>query len=243
MKNLIRTAVASAVALSVGVAVLPSATYAASSSDVSAAGRMNPDHRRGPGVVGEVTAVTQNGDGTGTITLTIAKPPVERPNVVRHLAQNDESNIPVAGSSIVIAYTSETKFSINGEESSAASLAVGTTVRVVAGRAGDELLPAKIVTTDVRKSADMKKHRGFSGIVSAIDATANTMTVQFPGRNDERPAVTVTVVYSDSTKFVKDGETSSESAVTVGANVQFNGTLSTDSGSVKVSDVTRINLK
>ncbi|MEK9155433.1 MAG: hypothetical protein AAB839_02175 [Patescibacteria group bacterium] len=242
MKNLTRAALASAVALSVGVAVLPATTFAASSSDVSAAGRSNPDHRRGPGVVGEVTAVTQNGDGTGTITLTIAKPPVERPNVVRHLAQNDDSNIPDAGSSIVIAYTSETKFSINGEESSAANLAVGTTVRVVAGRAGDELLPAKIVTTDVRKPADMKKHRGFMGIVSAIDATANTMTVQFAGRN-ERPATTVTVVYSDSTKFVKSGETSNEAAVTVGATVQFNGTLSADSGTVKVSDVTRINLK
>lgn len=245
----IRTALlGSASALAVGAAVLPATTFAAESGSSHSAhheGTQRPP--RGPhGVVGTVSNVSVNADGVGTFQLTIVAPPkpenlpaagTNRPRPMGMMEQA-RANMPKPGETITINVTSDTKFMINGQESTAAGLSDGTTVRVLGGGKDSGDRTAKLVTTSV-----IPPTRGFVGTVSAIDTGANTMTVSFPA-TDKHAAATVTVQYSDTTKFVENGATNvTESSVSTGDKVRFDGTLSKDSGSPTVTNVRMIGIQ
>lgn len=246
----IRTALlGSASALAVGAAVLPATTFAAESGSSQTAhhdGMQRPP--RGPrGVVGTVSNVSVNADGVGTLQLTIVAPPkpenmpaADDSSHHRPLAMflHNHPDLPKPGETITINLTSDTKYMIDGQESTAAGLTSGTTVRVLGGGKDSDDRTAKLITTTL-----MPPMRGFMGTVSAIDTGANTMTVSFPA-TDKHAAATVTVQYSDSTKFVeKDVTNVTESSVTVGDKVRFDGKLSTGNGTSTVTDVHMIGIK
>lgn len=234
----IRTALlGSASALAVGAAVLPATTFAAESGSSRHAhheGTQRPP--RGPrGVVGTVSNVSVNADGVGTLQLTVSVPP--NPEAGRAFERN-HPHMPEPGDVLTIKVTGDTKYMINGQESTASSLTSGATVRLLGGGKNSDDYTAKLITTDL-----IPPTRGFKGTVSAIDTSANTMTVSFPA-TDKHDAASVTVQYSDSTKFLqKDTANATESSVAVGDKVRFDGTLSTDSGTLKVTDVHVIGIK
>lgn len=245
----IRTALlGSASALAVGAAVLPATTFAAESGSSQTAhhdGMQRPP--RGPrGVVGTVSNVSVNADGVGTLQLTIVAPPkpenasttdARHPHAMGMMEQT-RANMPKPGETITINVTSDTKYMVNGQESTAAGLTSGTTVRVLGGGKDSDDRTAKLITTTL-----MPPMRGFMGTVSAIDTGANTMTVSFPA-TDKHAAATVTVQYSDSTKFVeKDVTNVTESSVAVGDKVRFDGKLSAGNGTATVTDVHMIGIK
>ena len=245
----IRTALlGSASALAVGAAVLPATSFAAESGSSQAAhhdGMQRPP--RGPrGVVGTVSNVSVNTDGVGTLQLTIVAPPkpanmpvadASHPHPIAMFERN-HPDMPKPGETITINVTGDTKYMVNGQESSAAGLANGATVRVLGGGKDSDDHTAKLITTDL-----MPPMRGFKGTVSAIDTSANTMTVSFPA-TDKHAAATVTVQYSDSTKFVeKDVANVTESSVAVGDKVRFDGKISTGNGTATVTDVHIIGIK
>lgn len=245
----IRTALlGSASALAVGAAVLPATTFAAES------GTSHPAHHdgtqrppRGPrGVVGTVSNVSVDSTGVGTVQLTIVAPPKPEnmpaadANHPRPLAmlQHNHPDLPKPGETITINVTADTKYMVNGQESTAAGLTSGTTVRVLGGGKDSDDKTAKLITTDL-----MPPMRGFMGTVSAIDTSANTMTVSFPA-TDKHAAATVTVQYADNTKFVeKDVVNVTESSVTIGDKVRFDGKFSDANGTPTVTDVHMIGIK
>lgn len=245
----IRTALlGSASALAVGAAVLPATSFAAESGSSQAAhhdGMQRP--ARGPrGVVGTVSNVSVNSAGVGTLQLTVVAPP--KPTNMpaaeashshsRGMMNQGHQNMPKPGETITINVTSDTKYMVNGQESSAAGLTNGATVRVLGGGKDSDDRTAKLITTDL-----MPPMRGLGGTVSAIDTGTNTMTVSFPA-TDKHAAATVTVKYSDSTKFVeKDVANVTESSVAVGDKVHFDGKISTSNGTSTVTDVHLIGIK
>lgn len=146
--------------------------------------------------------------------------------------------MPKPGEVITINVTGDTKYMINGQESTAAGLTSGATVRVLGGGKDSDDRTAKLITTDLKPPM-----RGFVGTVSAIDTGANTMTVSFPA-TDKHAAATVTVQYSDSTKFVKKNASNiTEASVSTGDKVRFDGKLSTSNGTSTVTDVHTIGIK
>lgn len=238
MKLLSRAVLGSILALSVGVAVVPLSTFAATSSVENPSGRrMHHDHHR-MGAIGDVVAITPKSDGMGTISLKIAQPPTDHPAKFRAVAQVRPNDLPVPGSVVEIPYDQNTKFVIDGKESSVSNVSIGTRVRIVAGKHGDETYPAKLVTT---KLPSPKKF-DFMGTVSTVNTSANTMMVSFRGRGDKE-AVTVNVVYSDSTSFAKNHDAATESSLIVGAKVHFDGKLLKDDETISVTDVTKIDVE
>lgn len=154
------------------------------------------------------------------------------------MIQSNHQDLPKPGETITINVTGDTKYMIDGEESTAAGLTSGTTVRVLGGGKDSDDRTAKLVTTDLTSPM-----RGFVGTVSAIDTAANTMTVSFPA-TDKHAAATITVQYSDTTKFVEKGATDvTESSVVAGDKVHFDGTFSANDGSPTVTNVRTIGIK
>jgi hypothetical protein len=67
--------------------------------------------------------------------------------------------------------------------------------------------------------------------------------VLFPA-TDKHAAATVTVKYSDSTKFAeKDVANATESSIVVGDAVRFDGTFSNESGTPTIANVHHVGIK
>lgn len=149
-----------------GVAAVPALTHAQSAADSTDATLVSQQHdvaRKHPahpmmGPVGDVTAVTVNEDGSGSLTMTLAQRPVHPEtlpeDVLKKITdriekfQEKHPDFPKPGDSVTIPFTSDTKFMVDGKEVSASELSVGTTVRVL-GANMQENSPAKVVTDRV----------------------------------------------------------------------------------------------
>lgn len=240
MKNVTRAVIASAVILSVGVAVLPSITLAASGNRPSSSMRHErPDRDRAGGMMGDITAINANSDGTGTITVTTVKPMPGRPG---HDFRDDgraDRALPVPGSSVTITYNADTVFMIKGDEGSVANLAVGDRIRFNGAQKDGEILPVRRITTDLQP---MRAHRGIMGTVTAVDTGANTLTILSTAHKNH-DARTITVQYSESTTFGDDGDAATESDVHVGDSVHVVGKITTSGNSVAITDVRHIEMK
>ncbi len=247
----IRTALfGSASALVIGVAIMPAITFAADRHANSGHhdSIIGEHHRpRGlMGLVGTVSAISVDSSGVGTVTITVDAMPWKNNQRVKKAVDrflDNHPNFPKPGDSIAVKVDSGTKYMINNVESRASSLTIGTKVRVLGGGKSTDHKTAKLLTTNLQPP--MHGHapmHGHVGTVSSFNTTNNTMTVSMPAKGDH-PATTITVNYTDSTKFRQNKTASSESALAVGATVRFGGKVSTTSGVVSVSNVKFINIK
>lgn len=213
---LFKTGVLSAVsALTIGATVFPFTSLASESSGDDSA-QQSDVRRNAPrlgmmGPVGEVTAVSDAGDGTGTITLTLKAPerPEDAPELTDSMLEKiqermetffaEHPDAPKPGDSVTVAYDSETKFMIGGEEVSVADVTVGAMVRALGTKLNTNEA-AEVITDALRPPMGEGEHpgqhgrddrngqrpRGMIGEVASIDSDANTVTITLPDDSDEK---------------------------------------------------------
>lgn len=237
---------ASAVTLGAGIAP---AAFAAETSGDASSHVMGDRNLRPPmmGPVGTVSAVTQNGDGTGTVTLTLEARPENAPRPTGEAAEHVQDRIerfreehpdaPKPGDSVTVNYDDSTKFMINGTEASASELTVGTKVRVLGARF-DSDTAAKVITTDVKPPAG-RMHRGITAVIESVDAATNSFKVLLPARG-EHEAQVILVQYSDDTTFKNGQDDATENDLSAGDRVQVNGKLNVEEGTVSIGDVKNV---
>ena len=144
---------ASGLALTLGVTALPALTLAAESVDAGSGhmqhqGQMQNGHaRRHMGMVATLSSMTDNGDGTGTLTLTIVKVPKLPQGGQQSQTNADRPAMPKVGDSITVNYDQNTKFGLGGNrEATVDDLTVGQTLRLMMGK------PAEGSTTPTLKA-------------------------------------------------------------------------------------------
>ena len=240
----IRTALlGSASALAVTALALPTTSFASNgqgNSDQSALharGFESPRPARGPrGVIGSVSGISVDSSGNGTLKLTITKAPEFK--VSEHSKHRPRHFEPLnVGDTVTININSETKFMINGVESTANNLENGSVVRVLGGGKNTDSKTARLITTNLQVPTP-----GQAGTVTNIDTNENVMTISFPATK-ELSAGTAIVEYSDNTLFLHKGTRVTESSVAVGSLVHFNGQISDDDDSKTFINVEVIGIR
>ena len=200
---------AAAAALGAGLAPAAFAEESSSSSQTSVVQEAGNRQTR-PGMMGPhgtVTAIDDHGDGSGTITLTLTLP--ELPD--RANAQDDDRaadreekmneffdahpDMPRPGDDVTVAYNKETKFVLDGKESSAADVSVGMTITAHGVRPDSD--DAAVMITDATRPPmargnmhgargdDRRGPRGVIGEVARVDDDAHTVTITLPSDHDE----------------------------------------------------------
>ncbi len=209
MKNtlLFKTAVLGAAsAFTIGAAAVPFASFASEASGEVTVQQNGPrgNQQRGiGGPYGTVTGIDDHGDGTGTITLTLAVPerPVDAPALDEDVLARIESRIeaffekhpdaPRPGDSITVEYDSETKFMIGGEEASVDDVTVGMSIAAHGVRPETDEAAALITDAAPRPRGEHgrpgqqgERSRGMIGEVASVDADENTVTITLPDESD-----------------------------------------------------------
>lgn len=211
MKNtlLLKASALSAVSvLVVGAAVVPFTSFASESSRNEStrsahAGqrlRMNAEMH---GAYGLVTAVQDSGDGTGTITVNLRIPeeqdlaPTVNDSILEKMKEHWESffsehpDAPQPGDDLTLAYDSDTRFFVGGEDVSASAITVGMTVHV-AGVTTDGEQAVRAVSDSprpLRGEGGRFRSHGVIGEVLSVDTDANTVTISVPDESDDAFAV------------------------------------------------------
>jgi hypothetical protein len=207
MKNTLllkATVLGAASALTIGAAAVPFVSFASEPSSANAAQHDGPrGNQPGRGMMGPhgtVTSIDDRGDGTGTITLTLAVP--ERPEGAPELDASALEKIearmeaffeahpdaPRPGDSMTVAYDSTTKFMIGGKEASAADVTVGMSMFAM-GVKPESGEAAKLITDAARPPRSEngprgERPRGMVGEVVNVDTDANTVTITLPDDSD-----------------------------------------------------------
>ncbi|MEK7105647.1 MAG: DUF5666 domain-containing protein [Patescibacteria group bacterium] len=242
----------------VGALALGFSTLAPIASAQGNDGQHDEHVRRGPGIIADITSVSLDNEGVGSLTLTVVDvPPRDQKHedrVVPIGVSYDELKgrvpggefkgkltppvLPEVGSSITVAVNASTKVMVDGEEGTTADLTTGLRVRIFGSLSADGTVTAKLINTDLSKG----KHHRAGAEVSAVDTEANTFTVELKPFKDHE-AASATVNYSDNTVFYfgKDGQ-ASESDLSVGSKVHFKGTVVVDDNGVSFTDVTEVHL-
>ena len=175
----------------------------------------------------ELQDVDDNGDGTGTLTVTLAANP--------HLRSGDVNNlIGDEGDELTVTYDENTRFvrRFNGE-ATVDEFVEGDLLFVV-GRVNDDgTISARLVKDSNIWMRGVARH---AGEVTAIDTTNNEITV-VPARSEDDSVTGIVVEYDDDTAFKKDGETVTESDVEVGDIIHVRGTAHASGGTLTIVDV------
>ncbi len=181
----------------------------------------------------ELTDLDDNGDGTGSLSVTLTENP--------HLRADDVNNlVGEAGDELVITYDEHTNFvrKFNGE-ATVDEFVPGDALFIV-GRVNDDgTIEARLVkdTSMWRRNVAQR-----AGEISSIDTSANTLTLEPLGNSPKfEGGVDITVTYSDSTEFVERGEESvTEDDLEVGDVVRVFGTARLGESGLEISDVSKI---
>lgn len=105
----------------------------------------------------------------------------------------EHPDAPRPGDSLTVAYDSETKFMIGGEEASAADVTVGMSIFAMGVKPeSDEA--AKLITDAARpphgeNGPRDERPRGMIGEVTSVDTDANTVTITLPDDSDGKFSV------------------------------------------------------
>mgnify|MGYP001605375546 FL=1 len=200
----------------------------------------------------ELNDIQVNEDGSGIMTVTLVANP--------HLREGDVNNlIGTEGEERTVIFSAdETTFvrKFNGE-TTPDEFSAGDSLMIVGRVNDDNTISARLV-----KDADIWRTNASQrfGEVTAIDTSTNTITLSgrsghggntlettaFLGLRDRSgdEGQTVTVTYSDSTTFTKDGETVSETTVVVGDRIRVRGTATiSSSGTLSITSVDSIWIK
>jgi len=214
-------------------------------SDVENEARIIVALRRGPhiylkartrGFAAELTDIDDNGDGTGSLTVTLLKN--------EHLRTGDVNNlIGVEGDEITVTYDTNTRIvrRFNGE-TTVDEFVEGDLLFVVGRYNDDGTVSARLVKDNNIWRLGVAR-RG--GEVTDIDTSSNTITVD-PVEGDETTAEVseIVVSYSDDTEFHKDGEVVTEDDIAEGDVIHVRGTMHlSEGGTLTIDSVIAIGIE
>lgn len=175
----------------------------------------------------ELQDVDDNGDGTGTLTVTLVANP--------HLRSGDVNNlVGDEGDELEVTYDENTNFvrRFNGE-ADVDEFVEGDLLFIV-GRVNDDgTVSARLVKDNNIWQRGVARH---AGEVTAVDTSDNEITV-VPARSEDDSVTSITVEYDDDTVFKKDGETVSEDDIAVGDIIHVRGTAHASGGTLTIVDV------
>lgn len=171
-----------------------------------------PEHQ--PAIPFEITAISDNGDGSGTISGTLQ-------NVPNQMSDEEGTD---EGGAVTINYTSETKFIMDHEETTVDAYEVGDTAFVVG------IIDFQTMTIDARSIVDKRFPLRFHlGKVVDMDTTSNWILVKSLRPNEGAENDYSYITYDDATSFNEDGEVVDESAITIGDKIHVVGDIDWDS--------------
>lgn len=164
-----------------------------------------------PAIPFEITGITDNGDGSGSIQGILERVP-ERLTQEKGVQEGD---------AVTVTYSPETKFMVQHEEGSIGSFAVGDVAFALGVMDVDSMTVEARAVVD--KPLPPKMHLGE---VVEVDTGANTILVKSLRADQDEYAY---VTYDEETSFKEDGEESDESAVSVGDKIHLEGTFNWES--------------
>lgn len=171
-----------------------------------------PEHQ--PAIPFEITAISDNGDGSGTISGTLQ-------NVPDQLSVEEGVE---EGAAVTVNYTSETKFVVDHEETTVDGFEVGDTAFAVG------VIDFETMTIDARSILDQRFRSRFPlGEVVDVDTTSNWILVRSLRPNEGAENDYAYITYDDATSFNEDGEVVDESAITIGDKIHVEGDMNWDS--------------
>lgn len=162
----------------------------------------------------EITAISDNGDGSGTISGT----PQDVPD------QMSEEEGVEEGGAVTINYTSETKFVFDHVQTTVDAFEVGSTAFVMG------VIDFETMTIDARSIVDKPFLPKFHlGEVVDVDTTSNWILVKSLRPNEEGQEEYAYVTYGEETSFNEDGEQVDESAISIGDKIHVEGDMNWES--------------
>lgn len=171
-----------------------------------------PEHL--PAIPFEITSISDNDDGSGTISGTLQDVPDQ---------MSEEEGIDEGGA-VTINYTSRTKFVMDHEETTVEAYKVGDTAFAVG------IIDFEAMTIDARFIVDKRFRARFHlGEVVDVDTTSNWILVKSLRPNAVAEHGYAYITYGDETSFNEDGEVVDESAITIGDKIHVEGDMNWDS--------------
>lgn len=159
----------------------------------------------------ELNEIDDNGDGTGTIAVTLAANP--------HLREGDVNNlVGVEGDEEVVYFDEDTKFVRRFMGTTSPDEFVEGDILFIVGRVGDdETITARLIKDTSIWQKGVARHLSE---ITEIDTDENTLTVEGVRCGD----CYWTVTYTDETTFTINGEEGDESDLEVGDKIRVVGT-------------------
>lgn len=176
----------------------------------------------------QLDSISENSDGTGTLTMTLLSNPDLRSGDVNNL-------IGVEGDQVTVNYDSNTDFvrRFNGK-TDASELVEGDSLFVVGRKNDDGTIGARLIKDVNIWVLGVVRH---AGIVQSIDTSTNTMVLTPKRDEDSTDATSISVTYDSSTVFREGGDAASENDVAVGDVVHVRGTAHEAGGVLTIGSV------
>ncbi len=167
----------------------------------------------------------------------------------KHLNGKDVNNlVGVEGELVTVSYDSNTKFVRKYDgKATIDELVVGDSLFVL-GRVGDDgVIAARLIKDESIFRKDVARH---AGTVLSVDKEKNTITAKFrtpsvkleaqnfnAERAQETAGITLTVMYTSTTKFTKNGKEVAEADVVVGDEIRVAGIANVQTKTITASTI------
>lgn len=175
----------------------------------------------------ELNDIDDNGDGTGSLEVTLLENPHLRPGDVNNLVGEE-------GDELVITYDAYTRFVRKYMGlASIDELIVGDQLLIVGRVNDDDTISARLIKDNDLWRLGVAQHEG---TVLAISTDENTITIE-PDYDDRDEVI---AYYNDETVFMEDGVEVTEDDVNVGDEIHVRGTAHDIGDVVEVLDVVRV---